>query len=641
MSSLPFLPGNSFTDPTKTKFHLCHSLNYKNGYSVPAAYPTVGIGGEPLKVNQLSEAELDSLANQKPTLTYGQAQPQPPEDFIPAHKAFDKKVLMFKAYYKQTVHESPNEHYRIRPVNIYYYLEDDSISVVEPVVENSGMPQGKLIKRQRLPKDDQGSHWHWKDLNMSMNVTFYGKVFHIVDCDRFTQDYLESEGIELNGPSSMPADPYNHHRVESAKLQMFKTPSDFDKLKQFLTMDRKVLRFYCVWDDRDQMFGEMRPFVLHYYLVDDTVEVREVRTPNSGRDPFPVLIGRHKLPKNRDNVESSFPAVVMELSEHEIKDWFTPADLDIGKTVYVYGRRFLLYDCDDFTRAYYAHRLGRGMGSVDVNQPHPELPKMEIPPYNGFGSMEDSMQNCLSLIPQPPKKDYIKMMENDHKILRFEATMDSVHPEDNNRRFIISYRLSDDMISIYEPPVRNSGIIGGKFLEATRITKPDCDPENPEFYTPADFAIGNIIVVFKHRFQITDADEYVLRYMEAHADTFPPQSQALQSFRARHGRQTEDVVKNTPVQIQRTGGDLSDLVQEVRFQLQKDNYMNHSSLREAFLWYDKDRSGKIDKSEVRNLCRRCNLPVDDDLLDALIAECDHNKDGQIDYFEFIKFLNWS
>lgn len=47
----------------------------------------------------------------------------------------------------------------------------------------------------------------------------------------------------------------------------------------------------------------------------------------------------------------------------------------------------------------------------------------ELPPYNGFGSLEDSKQSCLSLIPQPPKKDFIKMLENDGKILRFAAIM--------------------------------------------------------------------------------------------------------------------------------------------------------------------------------------------------------------------------
>jgi len=44
---------------------------------------------------------------------------------------------------------------------------------------------------------------------------------------------------------------------------MAKTPSDFDKLRQFLEMDRKVLRFYCMLDDRDRLFGQFKKFILH------------------------------------------------------------------------------------------------------------------------------------------------------------------------------------------------------------------------------------------------------------------------------------------------------------------------------------------------------------------------------------------
>ena len=51
------------------------------------------------------------------------------------------------------------------------------------------------------------------------------------------------------------------------------------------------------------------------------------------------------------------------------------------------------------------------------------IPYQEIPPYNGFGSLEDSLQSCLSLVPQPPKKDFIRMLENDNKVLRYEATL--------------------------------------------------------------------------------------------------------------------------------------------------------------------------------------------------------------------------
>lgn len=54
--------------------------------------------------------------------------------------------------------------------------------------------------------------------------------------------------------------------------------------KQFLDNDRKVLRFFC---DSEEL-----PFVVHYYLADDTVEVREVHHPNDGRDPFSKLLQR-------------------------------------------------------------------------------------------------------------------------------------------------------------------------------------------------------------------------------------------------------------------------------------------------------------------------------------------------------------
>ena len=58
-------------------------------------------------------------------------------------------------------------------------------------------------------------------------------------------------------------------------------------------------------------------------------------------------------------------------------------------------------------------------------------------------------------------------------MLRFVAKMDTTRPIDVERRFIVSYFLSDDTILVFEPPQRNSGIIGGKFIERRRIKKPD------------------------------------------------------------------------------------------------------------------------------------------------------------------------
>lgn len=78
----------------------------------------------------------------------------------------------------------------------------------------------------------------------------------------------------------------------------------------------------------------------------------------------------------------------------------------------------------------------------------------------------------MHLIPEPPKKDYIKLMENEHRVLRYEGILDSMKADDQGRRFVISYRLADDTVSVYEPQVRNSGIIGGQFLQRSRVAKP-------------------------------------------------------------------------------------------------------------------------------------------------------------------------
>jgi hypothetical protein len=58
--------------------------------------------------------------------------------------------------------------------------------------------------------------------------------------------------------------------------------------KQFLDKDRQVLRFFCSCEDL--------PYIVHYLLADDTIEIREVHHPNDGRDAFPMVLKRHRLP---------------------------------------------------------------------------------------------------------------------------------------------------------------------------------------------------------------------------------------------------------------------------------------------------------------------------------------------------------
>uniref|UniRef100_A0A3Q3AYU3 EF-hand domain (C-terminal) containing 1 n=1 Tax=Kryptolebias marmoratus TaxID=37003 RepID=A0A3Q3AYU3_KRYMA len=426
--------------------------------------------------------------------------------------------------------------YRVRPVVIYYYLEDDSMCIVEPAVKNSGLPQGKRLKRQRLPKNERGDHYQWKDLNVGMDLEVYGVKYRITDCDAFTSEFMASEGIVLNDPEPMPEDPYikRRHVVQPS----YTTPSAFDETYNFLSMDGKVLRFYALWDDIDSLYGDTRPVIIHYYLVDDTVEIREIHERNSGRDPFPVVMRRLRVPKKLKS--GTFPSCSMEVSKNDVDEYYSPRDFQLGQTVTLLSRRFLLYGCDGFTKEYYhLYWFVLLMIALVVRMfllmrhcsrcPNPQ----EIPPYNRFGSLEDSLQNCLSLVPQPPKVNVLKMLENDHKVLRYSARLVSPYPEDESRRFILSYFLSNDMISIFEKPTRNSGVIGGKFLEKTRVPKPGSTVENPEFYSPADLALGTTIEVFSHCFVLTDADLYVLEYLESISGQIP--SHTLDSLRQKLG----------------------------------------------------------------------------------------------------------
>lgn len=41
-----------------------------------------------------------------------------------------------------------------------------------------------------------------------------------------------------------------------------------------------------------------------------------------------------------------------------------------------------------------------------------------------------------------------------------------------DRRFVLQFFLADGSLSIFEPPVRNSGVLGGRFLERMRLQAP-------------------------------------------------------------------------------------------------------------------------------------------------------------------------
>ena len=71
---------------------------------------------------------------------------------------------------------------------------------------------------------------------------------------------------------------------------------DTSGLEGFLKYDRVVLRFDALWDDSTSLAGDVMQYTIHYFLADDTIEVCEFHSNNDGRDPYPLLVKRMKLP---------------------------------------------------------------------------------------------------------------------------------------------------------------------------------------------------------------------------------------------------------------------------------------------------------------------------------------------------------
>jgi hypothetical protein len=284
------------------------------------------------------------------------------------------------------------------------------------------------------------------------------------------------------------------------------------KLEQFLQNDRKVLRFYAYWDDPTR-YGARQYFVMHYYLADDSVEINNNYMRNSGRWECPVFFTRKKLELQPTMTHT--PGMYKPASP-----LLKPSDIEVGKSIPVYGREFFIYDADDSTKEFYEQYLGIHLEPVVVPEPEKVHLQLLYPPHNGFGGDEDSLGSCLQLRPKPPRKDLVKMMTNDGKIMRFEGIPQNNVPEDMHRKFIIEVYLSDDTISVGEVKQRNSGCWEGKFRKRGLTVNPATGVN----FTPADFFVGAEITISAMPMMVVRTDEYSLKFMEMNPTMFPQSS---------------------------------------------------------------------------------------------------------------------
>mmetsp|Transcript_2910 Transcript_2910/g.11091 ORF Transcript_2910/g.11091 Transcript_2910/m.11091 type:complete len:739 (-) Transcript_2910:132-2348(-) len=563
---LPFLPGNSFDDHLLRENHAKKQVfNYRNNQAV------INDTYAPQEPQELPESTR--LLTQKlgsTTLDASMGVGSESETDSSKWLSLDRKVLRFYCYFREGVVESANENSRVRRCVLYYYLEDDTIHVSEPRQDNSGIPQGSLIKRHRIPKpDDPNVFYSIEDLNIGEEVTLYGKTFRIVDCDKFTRDFLEMVGVPVSTPEDYPQDQYTTQRNKlkesmSARIQMTEQDREFKRFmeytskgrhckpskveqsaaQQFLKNDRKVLQFYACWDNRVNLYGDFRKFSITYFLSNNQIKIAEILPSNSGRDPFPVFVKKQTI------------------TNPTTGRIYTPEDLGIGKKIHVFGRDLLVYDIDSYTQQYYKKNYGQtDFTPIEVEGQKKQKSTVSPPPYNGYGTEEDSLGSWKYLVLKPPKKDIAKYMQFDKVALRFMSQLVTDAPEDRERRFLICFHLADDTLSIFEPPQRNSGIVGGKFLQRCRCKNNDTG----KWFEAADFHVGATVRVNNYVFKLLETDDRTLSYMESDP-TFDK-------------------------------ADISSVIVNIRSRAER----NGTRVREAFNRLDREGTGEVSLDELRDL----------------------------------------
>jgi len=83
----------------------------------------------------------------------------------------------------------------------------------------------------------------------------------------------------------------------------------------------------------------------------------------------------------------------------------------------------------------------------------------------------------------------------------------------------------------------------------------------------------------------------------------------------------------------------------IRQHLKKSNYHNFDNLAQAFAFYDKNNDHMIDANELRDVCHKLNVPIEDEMLALLMSYCvgadiTETEEIGIDYIKFANFLNW-
>lgn len=445
------------------------------------------------------------------------------------------KVLRFYAYFNEAVSQSATETDRVRLCTLFYYLENDTIQVNEPRVENSGIVGGTLVRRSVIDNPESGEPYRIvlpaegaelsSDIFVGADIFIHGISHHIFDCDSFTRETMAALGLPQNRAEPAPTDKFTANRALAGAVSA-KHPKaglmDEPRVPRMLPQDdTSMLCYHCQWDDTASDYGEMHTYKLCLYLEDQTIELKEtVRPPPptkgararptgaaAARQHFSVLLKRQRIPK------SSMTSVdkIGERSVAPADDYLCADDLLVGTTISLQGRPLRVLGCDAATQKWWQERgvdtdkLGLG-SSAEAPRPTP-IGGRPAKSYDHLKKEEEA-----AAAPAVSKRDaFRKHAALSGKTLRFSACLASqlATRDQEKLEFIINYFPGDDALTVYTHAPANSGLMGGLFLKKSQPT----NPATGAFYRPQDLGVGAIVDLPNAKLCVTKMDDFTANFL--------------------------------------------------------------------------------------------------------------------------------
>ena len=234
-------------------------------------------------------------------------------------------------------------------------------------------------------------------------------------------------------PSGLFKGPGNYTFYDKSHQKTFNLPFPA-RLPQWIKYDKTVLKFigYFVEHVVESAYENyrIRKCNIFYYLDDDTMHIDEIREENSG------IVQGYFIKRQRCEKEGQKGVFI------------TWRDLNLRSEIFLFGKKFRICACDEFTKYYYKEH------GYFLNEPE-NIPEINFEDKFKNVDFEQNKKNIaenkeyieVKLNGGHPNKTLKQFLENDRKVLNFDISWFDDQYDKEEKVYKMNYYLADGKVS--------------------------------------------------------------------------------------------------------------------------------------------------------------------------------------------------